>query len=111
MGKITEKKNPFTRDFGTNPTTYISRTVQQDEIYRSFIEEITDDKVFFIVGQRGYGKSSLLRAVKEEVGRNDEWIVIEIRSNSDNLIHELAATLYADLRLKRELTEMEFDFS
>ena len=111
MSRITEKKNPFTRDFGTNPTTYISRTVQQDEIYRSFIEEITDDKVFFIVGQRGYGKSSLLRAVKEEVGRNDEWIVIEIRSNSDNLIHELAATLYADLRLKRELTEMEFDFS
>lgn len=111
MSKITEKTNPFTRDFGTNPATYITRTIQQDEIYRSFIDELTDDKVFFIVGQRGYGKSSLLRAVKEEVARNERWIVTEIRSNNDNLIHELAATLYSDVTLKESLVDMEIDFS
>lgn len=111
MGRITENRNPYTRDFGTTPSTYISRTVQQDDILRSFVEGVTDDKVFFIVGQRGFGKSALLRSVKEEISKNKDWIVTEIRSNNDNLIHELAATMYAEPGLRTGFMELELDFS
>ncbi len=111
MGKITENRNPYTRDFGTNPLTYITRTIQQDDICRSFIDEVTDDKVFFIVGQRGYGKSALLRAAREEIARNRKWITMELRSNNENLIREFAATLYAEPVLKARFRELEFDFS
>lgn len=111
MGKIIEEKNPYTRDFGTIPSTYIERTVQQDDITRSFISEVTDDKVYFIIGQRGFGKSSLLRATKEQIARDSRWIVIELRSNNDNLIHELAASLYSIPVLKAKFSELELDFS
>ncbi len=67
--------------------------------------------VFFIVGQRGYGKSSLLRAVKEDISKKRDWIVTEIRTNSDDLIHELAAILYAEPVLKPRFKELELDFS
>ena len=111
MSRITETKNPFTRDFGTVTESYIMRTKQQDDISRSFIDEITDDKAYFIVGQRGFGKSSLLRAVKNEISKIDDWYVIELRSNNDNLIHELAASLYAIPTLKARFIEMDLDFS
>lgn len=111
MVNIPEEKNPFTRDFGTVTKSYIVRTVQQDDIVRSFVDEITDEKAFFIVGQRGFGKSSLLRAAKEDISQRDNWIVIELRSNNDNLIHELAAALYAETILKAKFVDLELDFS
>lgn len=111
MVNISEEKNPFTRDFGTVTKSYIVRTIQQDDITRSFVDGITDEKAFFIVGQRGFGKSSFLRAAKEDISKNDNWIVIELRSNNDNLIHELAAALYAETILKANFVELELDFS
>ena len=105
------EKNPYTRDFGTITRTFIKRTLIQDEIERSFINEITDDKVYFLVGQRGFGKSALLRAVKERVAELEKWIVVELRSNNENLIHELAASLYSIRILQLKLIELKFDFS
>ena len=104
-------RNPYTRDFGTLTKTFIKRTSLQDEIERNFINGVTDDKVYFIVGQRGFGKSSLLRAIKETVSQQKKWIVIELRSNNENLIYELAASLYSIQILQLKLIELQIDFS
>ena len=104
-------KNPYTREFGSVAETYIVRTKQWDDVARSFIDGITDDRAYFIVGQRGFGKSSFLRSAKSIIDSSPGWIVIELRSNNPDLIHEFAASMYAVPVLNARFTELELDFS
>ena len=97
--------NPFTRDFGTVNHSYITRIKMRDEIFRSFVYGITDDKAYFIIGQRGFGKSSFLRFAKKEIEKEKGWVIVELRANNSDLIHEFAASLFAIPVLNARLDE------
>lgn len=45
------------------------------------------------------------------MSQQQDWIVIELRSSNDNLIHELAAALYSEQFLQHKLIELQIDFS
>lgn len=101
--------NPFTLNFGTEPTAYISRNVQTDEIIRNFSSDPSPSQIYMITGVRGSGKTVLLTEIEDHF-REQDWIVFDLSVESD-LLSSFAAKLYNEQRLRGLFEKARFNFS
>ncbi|MGN0256576.1 MAG: ATP-binding protein [Chordicoccus sp.] len=90
--------NPFTLSFGLEPTSYIARHQQTDEIIRSFSSDPSPSHIYMITGIRGSGKTVLLSELEDHF-RDDGWIVYNLSIEAD-LLRSFAAKLYNDEKLQ-----------
>lgn len=93
------RKNPFELTFGLKPENYISRLQQSEEIISAF--ESSTNHVYMITGVRGTGKTVLLTHVAEYFESKNDWMVINLISESD-MLDQLASKLY-DESLKNKI--------
>ncbi len=87
-------KNPYTISFGKIPNRFISRRILIDSIIEALNGD--DEQAFKLTGIRGTGKTVTLTAIEKELRKDDDWIVIGLRSDSD-IIRELVAALYSSV--------------
>ncbi|SEP75883.1 hypothetical protein SAMN02910369_00560 [Lachnospiraceae bacterium NE2001] len=59
--------NPFTLSFGKEPTEFISRLTQTNEIIDDFNSEDPVSQVYMIIGVRGSGKTVILTKIKKMI--------------------------------------------
>lgn len=88
------QKNPFTLSFGRKPAHYISRLNQSQKIIETFSLAPVTEQLFVITGVRGSGKTVLMAGIANELDRRDEWIVIRLSPDEDDLVATLCANLY-----------------
>ncbi len=103
-------KNPFTLTFGQQPTQYISRINQTNEIIETFIDEHPSSQVYMITGIRGSGKTVMMTSITKELEQRKEWITVELNPTRDLLIG-LASKLYSMKPLHSLFTNAKLDFS
>ena len=102
------KNNPFELTFGLKPENYISRLKQSEEIISAF--ENKTNHVYMITGVRGTGKTVLLTHVADYFSNKNDWMVINLISESD-MLDQLASRLY-DASLKHRIFDNKtFGFS
>ncbi len=85
--------NPFTLSFGKKPLQYISRISQTAEIIDNFTARQPSNQIYMLTGVRGAGKTVMMSSIANELGKNEDWIVVELNPNRD-LLKSLAAKLY-----------------
>ena len=102
--------NPFTISFGMEPSQYIERIVQIEEIESTFTAEMPSSRIFMITGVRGGGKTVMLSDISERFSKKKDWITINTSSDSD-IIQRVAAKLYSKRELKNMFSNAKLDFS
>ncbi len=90
------ERNPYTINFGKIPKQYINRDVLISEIIESLESKDIDEQAFKITGIRGTGKTVTLTAIEREISKEDNWIIVDIKPNSD-ITKELVANLYTQV--------------
>lgn len=84
--------NPFTIIFGKNPNLSIERPIEKNEIIESFSNEPINQQIYLITSIRGSGKTVLMTEVSKYFKDKDNWIVIELKPETDmqeNLLSKL----------------------
>lgn len=84
-------ENPFTLGFGQKPQEYIDRTVQKNEIIRTFSMNVPSTHAFMIAGIRGSGKTVLLSDLSNYYKSDKTWAVINLAADMDMLSASIAA--------------------
>lgn len=87
--------NPFSIMFGKEPSQMISRLVQTDQIINSFTQTNPGNQIYMITGVRGSGKTVLMTTISKRLGKEKDWVIIELNPSVD-LLHQLASKLYND---------------
>lgn len=107
---MNKKENPFTLSFGIEPTQYISRISQANEIIEAFTGDNPTNHMYMISGVRGSGKTVLLSNLSDSFSKMDEWIVLSISPDSD-ILTSIAAKLYSRKELSRLFIDAKIDLS
>ena len=102
--------NPFSITFGIEPSQYIERFSQTDEILQTFNADEPSNYVFIITGVRGSGKTVLLSNVESRFSEDDRWIVVNASPDSD-ILNKISAKLYSRTELKRLFIKAKLDLS
>ncbi|MBO5610104.1 MAG: ATP-binding protein [Eubacterium sp.] len=102
--------NPFTLSFGKEPTEFISRLTQTNEIVEDFTSEDPVSQVYMITGVRGSGKTVMLTKIKKMISEYDDWIVVEL-SPVKEMLNTLVAKLYSDSQLNKLFITAKIDLS
>lgn len=102
--------NPFTLSFGKKPLQFISRIAQTNEILENFNAPNPSNQIYMITGVRGSGKTVMITEVAEELGKMEEWIVVELNSTRD-LLQSLAAKLYSLPGMHTHFVQAKLNFS
>lgn len=89
-------RNPYTISFGKIPSKYLSRNSIIDSITEELEYDSPDEQVFKLTGIRGTGKTVTLTAIERYFREQDDWIVVDIRSDSE-IISEIVAKLYSEI--------------
>ena len=76
-------KNPYSLVFGIEPTEFVSRLAQNDEIVDSLVEGI--QRIFMVTGVRGSGKTVFLTHIKSQFLQMKDWEVVELSTERDML--------------------------
>ena len=100
--------NPFDITFGKQPDKYIERPEINDEILTSLLSG--KQSIYILTGTRGSGKTVTLTSIVNEIKEKDNWITIDLNPLED-LLEQLAATLYQKGKLKKLFINKEFSFS
>ena len=100
--------NPFTLDFGKEPTLYIPRNAESRKIIETFCSDIPSTHIFIIVGARGAGKTVLMTTVSRKLCEDDRWIHIDLNPETD-LLNGLASNLNS--KSKKRFPKIGFDLS
>ncbi len=90
------KKNPYAISFGRIPNQYISRDILIEDVLDELNSDIVDEQAFKITGVRGTGKTVTLTAIEKKLREEKNWIVIDLKSNSD-VLNDLIANLYSEV--------------
>lgn len=90
------KRNPFALNFGKIPSKYISRDILISEIVDLCTEDNAQESAFKLTGIRGTGKTVTLTAIERIIKENDDWIVIDLKSNGE-ITRDLIANLYSEV--------------
>ena len=101
--------NPFELTFGLKPNNYIPRINQSEEIISNF-KSSTGNKLFFITGVRGTGKTVMLSHISKQFEAEKNWIVIELIPNYD-MLEQFASALYDSSIINKVFTVKSFGFS
>ena len=102
--------NSFQITFGVEPTHYISRFSQTNEIISSFRSRQPVSQVYMLTGVRGAGKTVMLGHLAEEFRNEENWIVIELNPLTD-LLSGFAARLYDHAFLQKYFLKAKIDLS
>lgn len=92
----TSQKNPYAISFGRIPNQYIRRDLLIYDILEELESDIVREQAFKLTGIRGTGKTVTLTAIEKELRDKDEWILVDLRSNSD-ITRDLIANLYSEV--------------
>ena len=103
-------QNPFSISFGTTPTQYISRITQTNQILDTFKAEVPSNHVYMLTGVRGCGKTVMMTDIAEKLRKEKDWIAVELSPERD-MLHSLAANLYAIPQLHALFIKAKLDFS
>ncbi len=90
------KRNPYIISFGRLPKQYISRDYLIDSIVETLESDVVEEQAFKITGIRGTGKTVTLTAIEKRIRENDDWIVVDLKSNAD-ITKDLVAELYSEV--------------
>lgn len=90
------KRSPYSISFGRIPHQYISRSLMIDDIIDILNAEPVEDQAFKLTGIRGTGKTVTLTTIEKILKEDDQWIVVDVKSNSD-ISKELVASLYGEV--------------
>lgn len=101
--------NPFTLNFGLEPTSYISRHFQTDEVVGNFSSDPSPSHIYMITGVRGSGKTVFLSEISDYF-RGQDWIVFDLSIESD-LLSAFAARLYNEQKLRVLFENARLNFS
>lgn len=103
-------ENPFTTTFGIEPTNYIKRNKESDQIINEFSSSSPSNYVYIITGIRGSGKTVLLSSIANHFMKEDDWIVVD-PGPKDNIIENVASEIYETGKVKKLFLKNEFSFS
>lgn len=100
--------NPFDITFGKLPTKFIERPEIQEEILTSLYSG--KQTIYILTGARGSGKTVALTTIANEIKKESNWIIIDLNPLED-LLEQLAASLYQKGKLNKLFIDKEFSFS
>jgi len=100
--------NPFDITFGKQPTKFIERPEIQEEILTSLYSG--KQTIYILTGARGSGKTVALTTIANEIKKESNWIIIDLNPLED-LLEQLAASLYQKGKLNKLFIDKEFSFS
>ncbi len=101
--------NPFELTFGLKPSNYISR-LKQSEVIISNLKSPTGNKLLFITGVRGTGKTVMLSHISKQFENEKNRIVIELIPNYD-MLEQFASALYDTSIMNKIFNNKNFGFS
>lgn len=104
------QRNPYTLQFGKEPTELISRITSESEILESFLQDPPSQQIFMITGVRGSGKTVLMTNITKTIREYDDWIVAELNPELD-LLKGLAARLSSSRELTAIFREAQMNLS
>ena len=105
-----KRDNPFTLTFGKQPGEYISRQENTNEIISTFDASHPVCQSYLIEGVRGSGKTVLMTAVANELGNEDDWVIVNLNTTQD-LMEGLAMRLADACERLPGLLQKGFNFS
>ncbi len=106
--EATFMNNPYSLVFGIEPSEYISRLAQKDEIINGFKDD--PRKLFMITGVRGSGKTVFMSEIKSCFEKEKDYIVIEL-STERNMLEGLVAKLSGKDKLSSLFKSAEINLS
>ncbi len=104
------KRNPYTISFGRIPKQYIQRDLLIYDILDEMESDEGQEQAFKLTGIRGTGKTVTLTAVEKELRNRDEWIIIDLKSNSD-ITKDLIANLYSEVPFLTKFIDTNLNLS
>ncbi len=104
------KRNPYTISFGRIPNQYISRTVLIDNIIESLESDQIEEQAFKLTGIRGTGKTVTLTEIEKIIRKNENWIVVGVKSNG-NIIEDIIANLYSSIPFLTSFVDANLNLS
>ena len=105
-----KKNNPFTLTFGKQPSEYISRYENTDTVISTFEANVPVSQAYLIEGIRGSGKTVLMTSITNELGKDKDWIVIDLNS-TQNLIDDFAMRLVDSCKKIPDFFKQGFNIS
>ncbi|MBE5909832.1 P-loop NTPase fold protein [Pseudobutyrivibrio sp.] len=91
-----QKRNPYSISFGRIPHQYISRSLLIEDLIDTLNSDPVEEQAFKLTGVRGTGKTVTLTAIERELKDDNQWIIVDLKSNSD-ISKELVANLYGEV--------------
>ncbi len=102
--------NPFSLSFGIEPTKYISRLSQINDIISAFSSNVSENRVYMLTGVRGSGKTVMLSNIANNFREDKNWIVIELSPVKD-MLSSLASKLYNHKGMDRLFIDAKLNLS
>lgn len=103
-------KNPYTVSFGKIPVKYLSRRSIVDSITEALESDIPDEQAFKLTGIRGTGKTVTLKKIERYFSDKNDWIVIDLRSDTD-MLEKLVAELYSSVKFVTDFVDANLNLS
>lgn len=100
----------FDLTFGKLPTNFIGRKGIIYDISNDFNSVESSSYVYFITGVRGSGKTVLMNKIMEEFANDKNWVVISCNPN-ENILEQIAASIYNNEHVKHLFVKTSFNFS
>lgn len=104
------ERNPYFISFGRVPVQFISRNVIIDSIIETLESDIVEEQAFKLTGIRGSGKTVTLTAIERRMRKEDDWIVVDLKSNG-NITEDLVAELYSKVPFVMDFVDGELNLS
>ena len=102
--------NPFTLDFGREPTEIIPRLTAMEDLLRAFTAENPSQHISMITGVRGSGKTVFMTSFCKQIAQEPDWIVIEVSPEQD-ILQSLVTKLGNEKRLAKLFQRMQLNLS
>ena len=103
-------RNPYAISFGRIPTQYISRSLIIDDIIDALNSDVVEEQAFKLTGIRGTGKTVTLTTIEKKIREEDDWIVVDLKSNSDITV-DLVANLYTNISFISKFVDVNLNLS
>ena len=104
-------QNPYTLTFGKEPIEYIKRIAEERQILEDFLAPNPPQQVYMISGVRGYGKTVFMTDVSQAIGKDKDWIVVDLNPYKSDLMQEAAAYLSSIQGLAQIFQKAKLNFS
>lgn len=104
------ERNPYYISFGRIPIQYISRSIVIDSVMEMLLSDQVEEQAFKLTGIRGMGKTVTLTAIEKQIKKEDNWIIVDLKSNS-SITEDLVAELYSRVPFVSEFVDKELNLS